>query len=110
MKPPSSSKRSGKPRKRSNLNWIRYLRPYLKSGAGVYPEYKKLGVTAIILAEAKCRCRDRDGKRAAYVFIPESWYIETDSNGTKRKVKTPDGWYCPICGKGHDRSENYIKR
>lgn len=106
MKPPSFSKKSGKPRKRSDLNWIRYVRPFLKSGDGIYPQYKEKGTTAIILAEAKCRCRDMDGKRAAYVYVPESSYTETDGTGTQRKVVTPAGWYCPVCSKGHVAKSN----
>lgn len=96
---PRSKKYGG--RQRSNLNWIKYVRPFLKSGAGIYTEYKDRGINAIILEEAKCHCRTEDGKLASYTYIPESSYTEVRYDRTRVKVKQGAGWYCPVCGAGH---------
>ena len=44
-----------------------------------------------IIVEASCKCRDEKGRAIPYTYAPKNYDF-----GFK-----PEGWFCPICGKGH---------
>lgn len=118
QKPPTPSKKKFGRKLRSSLNWANYVRPFLKSGEGIYPEYREKGLTSIIVSEPKCKCKVRDlpavegyvrpynprtaNQLLVYEFAPESSYVDIRADGTRVLVKQKAGWFCPACGAGHE--------
>lgn len=84
----TSSKKYGRGYKPSLGPFIRKM--YLSSES-ILPRYKEK-VPRIIIAPAKCRCRDERGRTSAYRYCPSTEF-------------DPEGWFCIMCGKGHTKSE-----